>query len=57
MCWDLHYGECAVKYLRWAEKGRILSIASEKARVYPPFFKEVDEVQLIGRVVWSWREH
>jgi hypothetical protein len=57
LCWDLYDGECAVKYLRWAKKDEILSIESENGRDNPPVFREVEEVKLIGRVVWSWREH
>jgi len=56
LCWDLHDGECAVKYLRWAPKGRLLSIESESTRNNPPVFREVEEVKLIGRVIWAWRK-
>jgi phage repressor protein C with HTH and peptisase S24 domain len=55
LCWDLYDGECAAKYLRWAEKGRWLSIESENKR-YAPVVKAVDEVKLIGRIIWAWRE-
>lgn len=56
LCWDLHDGECAVKKLRWAEKGRLLSIESAN-EFYPPVFKSANEITLIGRVIWSCREH
>lgn len=55
LCWDLSDGECAVKYLRWAEKGRTLSIESENP-LHKPTFRGVDEVVLIGKVIWAWRE-
>jgi transcriptional regulator with XRE-family HTH domain len=55
LCWDLYDGECAAKYLRWAEKGRWLSIESENKR-YAPVVKAVDEVRLIGKIIWAWRE-
>jgi phage repressor protein C with HTH and peptisase S24 domain len=55
LCWDLSDGECAVKYLRWADQGRILSIESENPLV-KPMFKRADEVALIGKVIWAWRE-
>ncbi len=55
LCWDLEEGECAVKYLRWFEKGKIISIESED-RFYKPVLKRIDEVLLIGKVFWSWRE-
>ena len=55
LCWDLYDGECAAKYLRWAEKNRWLSIESENKR-YPPLVKAVDEVKLIGKIIWAWRE-
>lgn len=56
LCWDLHDGECAVKILRWAEKGRLLSIESANP-FYAPVFKSVDDIILVGRVIWSCREH
>lgn len=55
LCWDLSDGECAVKFLRWAEKGRILSVESENP-LNKPVFKRADEVVLIGKVIWAWRE-
>ncbi|MDR2935660.1 MAG: LexA family transcriptional regulator [Candidatus Adiutrix sp.] len=55
LCWDLYDGECAAKYLRWAEKGRWLSIESENKR-YAPVVKAVEEVRLIGKIIWAWRE-
>ena len=48
--------EGAVKYLRWAEKGRLLAMESEN-KFYKPVFRKVREVTLIGRVIWSCREH
>jgi len=56
LCWDLSDGECAVKRLRWAEKPRLLSIESVDP-FYPPVFKEVKDIILIGQVIWSWRSH
>ena len=55
LCWDREDGECAVKYLRWAERGKLLSVESENS-FYKPVFKRVDEVLLIGRVIWAWRD-
>lgn len=56
LCWDLENdGECAVKYLKWFDKGKIVSIESED-RFYKPVLKRIDEVILIGKVIWSWRE-
>ncbi len=55
LCWDLYDGECAIKYLRWADKGKILSIESENP-LNKPVFKRVDEVILVGKVIWAWRE-
>ena len=55
VCWDLEDGECAVKYLRWFEKGQIVSIESED-RFFKPKLKRVDEVAVIGKVFWAWRE-
>jgi phage repressor protein C with HTH and peptisase S24 domain len=45
-----------VKYLRWVEKGKLLSIESEN-KLYAPVFRKVREVTLIGQVIWSCREH
>lgn len=56
LCWDREDGECAVKYLHWAEKNRLLSVESENS-FYRPVFRHPKEVLLIGRVIWSWREH
>lgn len=55
LCWDREEGECAVKYLRWAEKGKLLSVESENG-FYKPVFKSVEEVLLIGKVIWAWRD-
>jgi len=55
LCWDLYDGECAAKYLRWAEKGRWLSIESEN-KAYAPVVKAAEEVKLIGKIIWAWRE-
>ena len=57
LCWDLREGECAVKYLRWAEKGRSLLITSPDQNLHPPLVKPIRDVRLVGRVIWSWREH
>ena len=55
LCWDFHDGECAAKYLRWAEKGRWLSIESEN-KSYAPVVKAAEEIKLIGKIIWAWRE-
>jgi transcriptional regulator with XRE-family HTH domain len=58
LCWDLHDGECAVKYLSWAEKGRSVLIESEN-RASPnsgSFVKLARDIKIIGRVIWAWRE-
>ena len=57
LCWDLLDGECAVKVLRWAERGRSLLIMSPDQYLHPPLVKSIDDVRLVGRVIWSWREH
>ena len=56
ICWDLDYGECAVKYVSWAEKDRLLAIESEN-KFYETIYRKPKEVLVIGRVIWSWREH
>jgi hypothetical protein len=57
ICWDISEGECAVKYLRWAEKGRSVMISSPDNILHPPLFRDLKEIQLIGRVIWSCRTH
>jgi len=57
LCWDRDHGECAVKRLRWAERGRLLAIESADHEVNPTIYRHPDEVLLIGKVIWSWREH
>jgi hypothetical protein len=49
-------GAGAVKYLRWVEKGKVLSLESEN-KSYKPVFRKAREVILIGRVIWSCRKH
>lgn len=56
LCWDIEEGECAVKYLRWAEKDKWVSIESANLD-YKPVFKRPGDVVLIGHVIWSWRTH
>jgi len=51
-----HDGEEAVKFLRWAEKGRLLALESEN-KSYKPVFLRLKDVTLIGRVIWSCRAH
>jgi hypothetical protein len=57
LCWDMQEGECAVKYLNWGEKGKTVIISSPDIKLYPPISRRLSEIQLVGRVIWSWREH
>jgi transcriptional regulator with XRE-family HTH domain len=57
ICWELYDRECSVKYLRWAEKPRSLLITSPNNLSHPPLIKLLTEVQIIGRVIWSWGKH
>jgi transcriptional regulator with XRE-family HTH domain len=57
LCWDLDDGECAVKYLRRADNGKSVVIWSRNGDLYPPIVKPIRDIQLIGRVIFSWREH
>jgi phage repressor protein C with HTH and peptisase S24 domain len=56
LCWDLQEGECAVKFLQWYKKGERVLITSANHEAYPPLIKRADEIQLVGRVIWAWRE-
>jgi len=49
-------GPGAVKYLRWAEKGKRLALESEN-KFYKTVYRKIREVTLIGQVIWSCREH
>jgi hypothetical protein len=50
LCWNLLEEECAVKRLRWAEKGRLLMILSPNQDT--PMIKPLSEVNIVGRVIW-----
>jgi phage repressor protein C with HTH and peptisase S24 domain len=56
LCYDLLDGECSVKYLHWAERNRLLAISSPDESRHRPVYKRLDEVVLIGRAIWAWRE-
>ena len=56
LCWELLEGECAVKFVRWGEKGKSVVISSPSNELYPPIVRLVEDVSLIGRVIWAWRE-
>ena len=58
LCWD-DDEECAVKRLRWAAPGQLLAVESADPVVNPTVYLEPEArmVYLIGRVIWSWREH
>jgi phage repressor protein C with HTH and peptisase S24 domain len=51
--WD---EEGSVKYLRWAEKDKLLAVESEN-KFYKTMIKRPKEVTLIGQVIWSCRQH
>ena len=55
LCWE-DDGVCAVKRLRWAELGKLVAIESANPNT-PTIFKKTKEIhQLIGRIIWAWRE-
>lgn len=51
--WD---GDGSVKYLRWAEPGKLLAVESEN-KFHKTVIKKPREVTLIGQVIWSCRKH
>jgi phage repressor protein C with HTH and peptisase S24 domain len=57
LCWDLQEQECAVKYLWWAERGKSVLIVSPNQEAHNPLVRRLEDVVLIGRVIWSWRSH
>ena len=55
LCWE-DDGLCAVKRLRWAELGKLVAIESANPST-PTIFKKTKEIhQLIGKIIWAWRE-
>ena len=53
----LHFDdEYAVKRLRWAKAGKMLAIVSDN-QDFDIVYREVGEIDLLGRVIWSWGEH
>lgn len=56
ICWDLVGGQCFLRRLTWVEKGRLLAIEPENGS-YETIYKRAAEARLIGRVIWSGREH
>jgi hypothetical protein len=56
LCWDIQEGECAVKFIRWAERNKSVIISSPSNELYPPIVRKIDEINLIGRVIWAWRD-
>jgi phage repressor protein C with HTH and peptisase S24 domain len=56
LCYDLEEGICAVKYLSWAVKNEILAIESHDHDGYPNIYRPVEEVYILGRVIWAWRK-
>jgi phage repressor protein C with HTH and peptisase S24 domain len=49
-------GECAVKFLSWAAKDKLLAIGSQDAALYPAVYRKPSEVRIVGRVIWASRE-
>jgi hypothetical protein len=56
LCYDLDFGECAVKFLSWAAKDRLLAFTSQDAALYPAVHGRPPEVRIVGRVIWASRE-
>ena len=56
LCWE-DDGLCAIKRVRWADRPTLLAIESANPNS-PTIFKKPKEIhQLIGKIIWSWREH
>ncbi len=53
---DISQEQFAIKRLKWVEAGKLLAIESEN-KLYATIYRKLEEVQLIGRVLWSWRIH
>jgi transcriptional regulator with XRE-family HTH domain len=48
--------DASVKWLSWTVRP-YLAIESENRAVYPPVHRAFSQVQIVGRVIWSWRSH
>jgi phage repressor protein C with HTH and peptisase S24 domain len=56
LCYEPGFGECAVKFLSWAAKDKLLAIGSQNAALYPAVYRKPSEIRLVGRVIWASRE-
>jgi hypothetical protein len=56
LCWDMQEQECAVKFVTLGNDGKTIVLTSPNYEVYPPITRRLSEVQIIGRVIWAWRE-
>lgn len=56
LCWELDQGQCAVRRLKWVERGQLLAIEAENPS-HETVYKRARDIRLIGRIIWSWREH
>jgi phage repressor protein C with HTH and peptisase S24 domain len=56
LCWDISTEECAVKRLKWADWGSLLAIESADPNAYETIYRRPEDVVLVGKVIWTWRE-
>lgn len=49
-------GPCLVRRLKWVEEYQLMAVESEKGSS-DTIYKPPAEINLLGRVIWSWREH
>jgi len=56
LCWESLRNRATIRRLKWAEKGKILAMESENPS-YETVYRGIAEVRLIGKVIWSSRNH
>jgi hypothetical protein len=57
LCWELDSGECAVKYLTWADQASgLVLISSPPYSGLTPIHKNIKDIIIIGQVIWACRD-
>jgi transcriptional regulator with XRE-family HTH domain len=54
ICLEKETGHCTIKYLNWAEKNKTILVSSEN-RKHKTIVRQLEEIQIVGRIVWSSR--
>jgi hypothetical protein len=57
MCWDLHDGGCALRYLNWAERTKTVMLSCHNPAANHTMCRKLSEIHLVGQVIWSSRSY